>query len=73
MTYALGRRIEYFDQPAVRATVRRAATQNHRFSAYVLGIVESAAFQMSELGTARASEVAEIHTEQPHGAVGASQ
>jgi mono/diheme cytochrome c family protein len=47
MAYALGRRVEYYDQPAVRAIVRDAGAANHRFSSFVLGIVKSAAFQMS--------------------------
>jgi hypothetical protein len=45
MTYALGRRAEYYDRPAVRAIVRHAATHDLRFSSFVLGIVNSAAFQ----------------------------
>ncbi|HWI20056.1 MAG TPA: DUF1592 domain-containing protein [Vicinamibacterales bacterium] len=47
MTYALGRRVEYFDMPAIRRIVRDAAKDNDRFSAYVLGVVNSRAFQMS--------------------------
>jgi hypothetical protein len=48
MTYALGRRLEYYDQPTVREIVRNAEADGNRFSAYVLGIVNSAAFQMSK-------------------------
>jgi hypothetical protein len=47
MAYALGRQIEYFDMPTVRAIVRGAAAHDHQFSSYVLGIVHSDAFQMS--------------------------
>jgi hypothetical protein len=47
MVYALGRRVEYFDMPAVRAIVRDAALQGDKFSALVLGIVRPPAFQMS--------------------------
>jgi len=47
MAYALGRRIEYYDQPTIRAIAKKAAQNNNRFSAFVLGIVNSAAFQMS--------------------------
>jgi hypothetical protein len=46
MTYALGRGVEYYDAPAVRAILREAAPSQHRFSAFVLGIVKSAPFQM---------------------------
>jgi hypothetical protein len=33
--------------PAVRAIVREAAARDHRFSAFVLGLVTSPAFRMS--------------------------
>jgi len=46
MTYALGRRIEYYDMPAIRAIVRDAARHDNRMSSFVLGIVNSAAFRM---------------------------
>jgi hypothetical protein len=48
MTYALGRRLEAYDMPAVRAIVRDAARQNDQFGAFVSGITRSAAFQMSK-------------------------
>jgi mono/diheme cytochrome c family protein len=48
MTYALGRRLEAYDMPAVRAIVRDAAKQNDQFGAFVSGITRSAAFQMSK-------------------------
>ena len=46
MAYALGRRLEYFDQPAVRKIVRDAAARQYRWSSLIEGIVESPAFQM---------------------------
>ncbi len=46
LTYALGRPIHADDMPTVRAIVRRAARNDHRFSSLVLGVVESAPFQM---------------------------
>jgi hypothetical protein len=46
LTYALGRRVEYFDMPAVRAIVRDAGRSDYRFSALVVGIVRSLPFQM---------------------------
>ena len=46
MAYALGRRIEPFDMPTIRAIVRDAETHDRRFSTYVLGIVNSPAFRM---------------------------
>ena len=45
MAYALGRRLEYYDRPAVRDIVRAAAADDYRWSAIVLGIVKSPAFQ----------------------------
>ncbi|HXD20600.1 MAG TPA: DUF1592 domain-containing protein [Vicinamibacterales bacterium] len=44
--YALGRRLEYYDRPAVRQIVRDAAAGNYRWSSLVMGIVKSQAFQM---------------------------
>jgi hypothetical protein len=46
MMYALGRELEYYDMPQVRAVVRRAAAQDYRLSAIVSGIVASDAFRM---------------------------
>jgi mono/diheme cytochrome c family protein len=46
MTYALGRRVEYYDMPTVRAIVRDAAQHDYRLSSFVLGIVNSPAFRM---------------------------
>ena len=47
MTYALGRGLEYYDAPAVRAIVRKAARNDYRFSTSLIeGVVQSAPFQM---------------------------
>jgi hypothetical protein len=46
LTYALGRRLEYYDMPAVRKIVRAAAADNYRFSSLVDGIVRSTPFLM---------------------------
>jgi hypothetical protein len=48
MSYALGRRIEYYDMPAIRDIDRDAAAAGNKFSAFVLGIVESAPFQLKQ-------------------------
>ena len=50
MTYALGRRVEYYDQPAVREIVRNAAADDYRWSSLVLGIVTSPPFLISTGG-----------------------
>lgn len=47
LTYALGRRVDFYDMPAIRAIVREAEPDNNRFSSLVLGIVKSAPFQMN--------------------------
>jgi len=46
LAYALGRRLEYYDRPAVRAIVRDAAASNYRWSALIAGIVKSPPFLM---------------------------
>jgi hypothetical protein len=46
MTYALGRGVEYYDSPAVRKIVRDAEGADYRFSAIIVGIAQSAPFQM---------------------------
>jgi hypothetical protein len=46
LSYALGRRLEAFDQPAVRKIVRDAAADDYRWSSLVRGIVASVPFQM---------------------------
>jgi hypothetical protein len=46
MAYALGRRIEFVDQPAVRAIARAAAANEYRMSSFILGVIRSDAFQM---------------------------
>jgi len=48
LTYALGRGLEYYDMPAVRKIVHDAAGQDYRFSSLVLGIVNSAPFEMKK-------------------------
>jgi hypothetical protein len=46
LTYALGRGLDYYDAPTVRAIVRDARDRDYRFSSVVLGVVKSAPFQM---------------------------
>ena len=46
MAYALGRRLEYYDQPAVRQIVRDAAATDYRWSSLIVGIVKSPSFLM---------------------------
>ena len=46
LAYAMGRRIEYYDQPTVRAISRAAAEEDYRMSSFVLGVVKSDPFRM---------------------------
>ena len=48
LTYALGRGLEYYDMPVVRAIEKDAAKQNYRFSSLVTGIVKSVPFRMKK-------------------------
>jgi hypothetical protein len=45
LIYALGRPLNHYDMPTVRAIVRRAAADGNRISSVLLGIVESDVFQ----------------------------
>ena len=47
LSYALGRRLEYSDRPAVRQIVREAAAQDYHWSSIILGIVKSPTFLMA--------------------------
>jgi len=44
MAYAYGRRVEYYDRPAVRQIVRAGAARDYRWSSLILGIVQSPGF-----------------------------
>jgi mono/diheme cytochrome c family protein len=46
LTYALGRGLEPSDMPVVRRIVKKAAQNDYRFASIIIGIVESAPFQM---------------------------
>ena len=48
LTYALGRGVEYYDLPAVRAISREAARDNYRISSWILAVVKSTPFQMRQ-------------------------
>lgn len=46
LTYSLGRGLQHYDMPVVRAIVRDAKAKNYSFNSVLLGIVKSAPFQM---------------------------
>jgi hypothetical protein len=49
MTYALGRGVEYFDMPRIRAIVADARDKDYAFSSLVMGIATSDAFRMKQI------------------------
>ncbi|MDP2322201.1 MAG: DUF1592 domain-containing protein [Acidobacteriota bacterium] len=49
MAYALGRRVEYYDQPTIRAIAKSAEASNYKMSSFVLGVVKSDAFRMKRV------------------------
>ena len=50
LTYALGRGLEYYDAPSVRAILRDASRDDYRFGSLVVGIVQSPPFRMRKAG-----------------------
>ncbi|MEO8096348.1 MAG: DUF1592 domain-containing protein [Acidobacteriota bacterium] len=58
LTYALGRRAEHYDMPAVRRIVKEAARDNYKYSSLVMAIVNSEPFQKRKLPAPAAKAVA---------------
>jgi hypothetical protein len=50
LMYAIGRNLQYYDAPTVRAVLRESAPANHTLASLVAGIVKSRPFQMREAG-----------------------
>jgi mono/diheme cytochrome c family protein len=46
LTYALGRGVEEYDRPVLRQIMREAHSEDYRWSSIILGIINSAPFQM---------------------------
>ena len=59
LTFGLGRKVEHYDMPTVRAIARAAAAEGNRFSSFILGVVGSAAFQMSRAEETTVAEAQE--------------
>lgn len=57
LAYAMGRRIEYFDQPTVRKIVEEAEANDYKMSSFILGVVRSDPFQKMQV------PVSENHSE----------
>jgi hypothetical protein len=51
LSYGIGRILDERDMPTVRAITREAARDNHRFFAYVMGVVKSTPFMMRSIGS----------------------
>jgi hypothetical protein len=56
LAYAIGRRVEYFDQPTVRAIVREAEADGYTMSSFILGVVRSDPFQKTRAGASADAE-----------------
>lgn len=65
MTYALGRRVEYYDMPAIRAISRAAAEEDYALSAFIRGVIRAPAFQMAVLPDDAATDGAAAGLERP--------
>ena len=48
--YAVGRNLQYYDAPTVRAVMREAEPANNTLASLVVGIVKSRPFRMREAG-----------------------
>jgi mono/diheme cytochrome c family protein len=59
MTYALGRGVEYYDMPTIRAILHNASKDNYRFSSILMGIIQSPQFQMKVKSKADNNAVAQ--------------
>jgi hypothetical protein len=58
MTYAVGRRVEPFDMPTIRKIVSDAQKNNHRMSSFIMGVINSSAFQMARADAVETTEAA---------------
>jgi cytochrome c551/c552 len=52
LAYALGRRVEYFDQPTIRAIAKAADANDYKMSSFIVGVIKSDAFQMKQVAPA---------------------
>ena len=52
MAYGLGRRVQYFDMPTIRAITADASENEYNFSSFVVGVINSPAFQNTRVEAA---------------------
>ena len=55
LSYAIGRRIEYYDMPAIRRIAGDAEAGGYKMQDFILGVVTSDAFRMTKVSTAASS------------------
>ena len=56
MAYAIGRRMEYYDQPTVRKIAADAEANGFRMDDFITGVVKSDAFRMARVPAAAAND-----------------
>jgi hypothetical protein len=56
LAYALGRRVEYYDQPTIRAITKAAEANDYRLSSIVMGVITSEAFRMKRVEPAATTD-----------------
>jgi hypothetical protein len=49
LSYAIGRTIDYYDQPTIRSIVKAAEAEKYPMQSFIIGVVKSDAFQMKRL------------------------
>ena len=59
LTYGLGRGLEYYDAPVVRQIIRDAGATDYRWSAIIMGIIQSKPFQMRMAPSVAGAKVAD--------------
>ena len=70
MTFALGRRVEAHDMPAVRAIVREAKAKGYTFESIATGVAQSPPFRMRTAPEIAPGETVAAEREAPGAAVG---
>ena len=66
LMYAVGRNIQYYDAPAVRAIVRASAAENYTFAALIAGIAKSAPFRLRSLPPEAPADTSDAVVEEVH-------
>jgi hypothetical protein len=51
MEYAVGRPMEYYDQPAIRKIVKTTEADKYPMVSLIMGVIQSQAFQMKRIDT----------------------